>query len=44
VTKKLEMTQKQAEGYREGLRRGICIGNRLGLKGIKTGEVKDADS
>ena len=35
MTKKLELPRKQKEVYAEGMKRGLYIGNKLGLKGIK---------
>ena len=44
MTKKLELPRKQREVYSEGMRRGLYIGNRLGLKGIRVNKPEDEDA
>jgi len=44
MTKKLELPRKQREVYSEGMRRGLYIGNRLGLKRIRVNPPEEEDA
>ena len=44
MTRKMELTEKQREGFREGMRRGLYIGNRLGLKRVRVNKPEDEDA
>jgi len=44
MTRKLELPRKQRSVYSEGMRRGLYIGNRLGLKGVRVNKPEEEDA